>query len=111
MEVASETEEAVVVHAWVSREGRWVPHAWCEIGQFAVDLTRSSRAVPKADYYLLMGITPLRMRTYSRLEFFCLMAKHQHMGPFDSTFFFAPESKKDPIEVILDGGHPLPESE
>jgi hypothetical protein len=111
LEVASETEEAVVVHAWVFREKRWVPHAWCEVDGFAVDLTRNSRAVPKADYYLLMGITPHRTRTYSRLQFFCLMAEHQHLGPFDSTFFFAPELKKDPIEVILDGGHPLPENE
>jgi hypothetical protein len=110
LEVASETEDAVVVHAWVHREGRWVPHAWCEIDGFAVDLTRNSRAVPKADYYLLMSITPRRMRTYSRLQFFCLMADHQHLGPFDSTFFFAPESKKDPIEVILSGSHPSPEN-
>lgn len=110
LEVASETEDAVVVHAWVHREGRWVPHAWCEIDGFAVDLTRNSRAVPKADYYLLMSITPHRMRTYSRLQFFCLLAEHQHLGPFDRTFFFASESEKDPIEVILSGGHPSPEN-
>jgi hypothetical protein len=110
LEVASENEEAVVVHAWVFREGRWVVHAWCEIDGFAVDLTHSSRAIPKADYYLMMGITPHRTRSYSRLQFFCLMAEQQHLGPFDSVFFFAPESKKDPIEVILSGSHPSPEN-
>jgi len=99
------------VHAWVYREGRWVPHAWCEIDGLAVDLTRNNRAISKADYYPMMGITPHRTRTYSRLQFFCLMAEHKHLGPFDSFFFFAPESKKDPIDVILSGDHPSPKNE
>jgi len=111
LEVASETEDAVVVHAWIHREGRWVPHAWCEIDGLAVDLTRNNRAISKADYYLMMGITPHRTRTYSRLQFFCLMAEHKHLGPFDSFFFFAPEFKKDPIDVILSGDHPSPKNE
>jgi hypothetical protein len=101
LEVAGENEEAVAVHAWVYREGRWVPHAWCEIDGFAVDLTRSTQASAKADYYLRMGIMPLRCRTYTRLEFFEQMADQGHLGPFDQTFFFAPESDKDPVEELL----------
>ena len=101
LEVASENEEAVVVHAWVYRKGRWVPHAWCEMDGFAVDLTRSTRAVARAEYYLMMGIAPVRCRTYTRLEFFEQMADQGHMGPFDQTFFFAPESDKDPVEELL----------
>ncbi len=105
LEVASENEGAVVVHAWIFRDGRWVPHAFCEIDCFAVYLTRSTRAVSKANYYLMMGIVPTHCRTHTRIEFFKQMADQGHMGPFDKTFFFAAESDKDPIDELIETTH------
>lgn len=102
LEVASETESTVVVHGWLHAEGRWILHAWCEVGNDVIDLTESREPIPKADYHAVMGVTEERTRRYSRLEFFTLAAGSGGFGPFDEAFFAGKVVRRDPLlEGIL----------
>ncbi len=97
LEVASENENAVVVHGWLQTPDKWVLHAWCELEESVMDLTESREPLDKAAYYDVMGITPERTVRYSRLEFFTLSAESGGFGPFDLEFFDAPLAEEDPL--------------
>lgn len=100
LEVAAETENVSVVHAWLNHQDRWILHAWCEIGKDVIDLTESREPIDKRLYYDVMGITPERSIRYTRLEFFTLAAENGHFGPFDQAFFFGKNSVHDPLKKI-----------
>ncbi|HCG05697.1 MAG TPA: hypothetical protein DEV75_12720, partial [Desulfovibrio sp.] len=92
LEVASECEDCRVVHAWLHLHGKWVLHAWGETDEAVYDLTETRNPQPRADYYARNGVTEERLRRYGRVEFFTIMADTGSFGPFDTAFFFAPES-------------------
>lgn len=100
LEAASENTETEVVHGWIFRDGVWHTHAWCEFGDRVIDLTASSHSMPKFDFYIKNNVKPERLRRYSRLEFFQLVASEGHFGPFDKDFFFAETSEEDPLKVL-----------
>ncbi len=104
MEVASESDTAVVVHGWIPGEEGWIVHAWVEIdADTAVgvyDLTQSNEPFLKELYYKKIGATEERLKRYDRVEFFTLIAETGLFGPFDKKFFFATTSTKDPLELI-----------
>ena len=89
MEICSESEEAEVVHAWITGGPRYVVHAWAEVEDAVYDLTQSEGPMRKNEYYALMGVRPELTRRYGRVEYFTLMAETGSMGPFDTAFFFA----------------------
>lgn len=97
LEVASECEDCRVVHAWLHLHGKWVLHAWGETDEAVYDLTETRNPQPRADYYARNGVTEERLRRYGRVEFFTIMADTGSFGPFDTAFFFAPESDTDPL--------------
>ncbi len=97
LEVASENENAVVVHGWLRTPEGWVMHAWCELDGAVMDLTESREPLNKAEYYEVMGVTPERSVRYDRLEFFTLSAESGGFGPFDLEFFFATDTDEDPL--------------
>ncbi len=103
LEVAAETEAAVVVHAWIFAGERWILHAWCEIDGEVVDLTLGRSSIPRDAYYSAMGVAEARCVRYGRLEFFETMARHGHVGPFRRDFFFAETSDADPLSRIDPG--------
>ncbi len=102
LEVASETNDAVVVHGWLLNQEYWILHAWCEIDEWVIDLTETREPIDKSTYYRIMGVTPERSIRYDRQEFFALAAEHGHFGPFDKALFFAEKSSSDPIKKNLD---------
>jgi hypothetical protein len=97
LEVASETNDAVVIHGWLHNQGHWILHAWCEINEWVIDLTETRQPIDKSAYYRIMGATPERSIRYERQVFFALAAAHGHFGPFDKALFFAEQSSIDPI--------------
>ncbi len=76
---------------------KWVLHAWGETDEAVYDLTETRNPQPRADYYARNGVTEERLRRYGRVEFFTIMADTGSFGPFDTAFFFAPESDTDPL--------------
>ena len=104
MEVASESDEAVVVHGWIPGEEGWIVHAWVEIDADTevgvYDLTQSNEPFLKETYYQKIGATEERLKRYPRVAFFTLIAQTGRFGPFDKDFFFATNSNKDPLELI-----------
>ena len=100
LEVASENENVVIVHAWIYNGKNWILHAWCEINDDVIDLTETRSPILKSAYYEAMGVSQKRAIRYTRLEFFTLMAEHGHFGPFDKAFFFAESLSQDPLEKM-----------
>lgn len=83
---AKEAEEDwVLVHGmiWSDTAGKWIEHAWCERGDFVVDLALSvgRRIVAKEIYY--RSGKPVVRKTYSADEARDLSVKHRHNGPWD----------------------------
>jgi hypothetical protein len=103
LEVASETEEAFVIHGWLYNQEYWILHAWCEVDQWVIDLTETREPIDKSTYYRVMGVTPERSIRYNRQDFFALAATHGHFGPFDKALFFAVTSSEDPIKRNPEG--------
>lgn len=103
LEAASENEDVEVVNAWVLWDGEWVVHAWVEGQNFVLDFTVSRDRVMKEDYYKALSVSEDRLKRYSRVEFFTLMAENSHFGPYDKDFFFDHKSDGDPLEVIGKG--------
>ncbi|ABM29943.1 hypothetical protein [Nitratidesulfovibrio vulgaris] len=97
LEVASECEDAVVVHGWLHMQGRWVVHAWCEAGEAVYDLTESRAPQPRAGWYASHGVTEERLRRYGRVEFFTRVADTGEFGPYDRELFASLESDVDPL--------------
>jgi hypothetical protein len=97
LEVASENNDAVVIHGWLRHEENWILHAWCEIDERVIDLTETREPIDKSKYYQVMGVTPERSIRYEREEFFTLVAEHANFGPFDKTFFFSEKTTQDPL--------------
>jgi hypothetical protein len=94
LEVASETRDAVVIHGWLHNQERWILHAWCEVDEWVIDLTETRETINKATYYRIMGVTPERSIRYHRQDFFALVAKHRHFGPFRQGLFFRGEIRR-----------------
>ena len=104
MEVASESDQATVVHGWIPGEEGWIVHAWVEIDADTeigiYDLTQSNDPFLKETYYKKIGATEERLKRYDRVTFFTLIAETGVFGPFDKDFFFANTSKKDPLNLV-----------
>jgi hypothetical protein len=76
-----------VVHGTVLKEqgGRRIDHAWCEQGEWVVDLAlpAGARFVEREDYYRLL-LPEIRKR-YSSEDALALSIRHRHDGPWDDT--------------------------
>lgn len=86
LEVASECETAVVVHAWVPGGPGYVVHAWAEVDEAVYDLTESNHPFPKDAYYDRLGVREEYLVRYDRVTFFTLVAEHGDFGPFHPAF-------------------------
>lgn len=81
----AEEDDWMVIHGTVlsERVGKRIEHAWCERGEFVVDLAMpvGSRIVAKEVYY--RAVQPNVARTYSSDEANDLSVKDRHDGPWD----------------------------
>lgn len=80
-----EHRDWVVVHGTVLSEklGKRIEHAWCERGEFIVDLAMpvGARVVKREQYYRVLQ--PTLCRVYTSDEALRLSSKHKHDGPWD----------------------------
>lgn len=98
IEVLSEVESAEAVHAWLNNGSEWYIHAWAEAEGVVLDLTEARKPQNKDEYYQRRNVDERYCKRYTRLEFFTLMAENGGFGPYDTEFFFATTSEKDPLE-------------
>lgn len=98
IEVGSECEDCLIVHAWLYDGEKWILHAWGETDEAVYDLTESREPQNRDEYYKSHGVTEERLRRYSRVEFFTLLGDTKHFGPYDKKLFFAETSSTDPLE-------------
>ncbi|SKA74232.1 hypothetical protein SAMN02745704_00620 [Paucidesulfovibrio gracilis DSM 16080] len=98
LEVVSENETAEAVHGWLNNGDEWFVHGWAEAEGFVFDLTESRRPIERATYYEANQVSEDRVRRYSRVEFFTLMAERGDVGPFDKAFFYTTVTRTDPLE-------------
>jgi hypothetical protein len=82
-----ENEEWVLVHGTVlsERVGKRIEHAWCERGEFVVDLAMplGSRIIEREWYYRVMR--PEVSKRYSSDDALFLAIKNRHDGPWDES--------------------------
>jgi hypothetical protein len=89
LEWVRDGEEAdwVVVHGTVlsNNEKHRIEHAWCERGEFVVDLARpiGGRIISRDDYYRLAK--PEVCKIYSTEDALLLAAKNHHDGPWEES--------------------------
>ncbi len=83
----AEDRDWVVVHGSVLSEkvGKRIQHAWCERGDFVVDLAMpvGSRIVERETYY--RAVKPEVSKVYSRDDALFLSIKNRHDGPWDES--------------------------
>lgn len=81
----AEEQDWVVVHGSVLSElaGKRIDHAWCERGEFVVDLAMpiGSRIIERERYYRV--VNPEVGRVYSADEALLFAMKNRHDGPWD----------------------------
>jgi hypothetical protein len=80
-------EDWLVVHGtvWSDQAGKRIEHAWCERGNFVVDLAlpAGSRIVARETYY--RAAKPEVAKTYSHEDAVLLAIKNQHDGPWEES--------------------------
>lgn len=81
----AEEDDWVVVHGtvWSERLGKRIEHAWCERGDFVVDLAMpvGARITEKAIYY--RAVKPQVRKSFAADEAIILSVKNMHDGPWD----------------------------
>ncbi|HWB14128.1 MAG TPA: hypothetical protein VG826_33185 [Pirellulales bacterium] len=81
----ADDEGWMVVHGTVLSEkvGKRIEHAWCERGDWVVDLAMpvGARFVGREQYYRV--VKPENAKVYSAEEAVVLSLKHRHDGPWD----------------------------
>lgn len=83
----SEYRDWVVVHGtvWSERLGKRIEHAWCERGDFVVDMTMpvEARIIERERYYRVFK--PKAEKLYSSDDALILSIKNRHDGPWDES--------------------------
>ena len=82
-----ENEDWLLVHGTVlsERVGKRIEHAWCERGDFVVDLAMpvGARIIAKESYY--RAVQPMIAKVYSSDDALILSVKNRHDGPWDES--------------------------
>ena len=85
--IEAETRDWVVVHGsvWSEEVGRRIEHAWCERGEFVVDMTMpvEARIIQRETYYRV--VKPEIQKLYSSGDALILSIKNRHDGPWDES--------------------------
>lgn len=81
------TEDPIVVHGVIDKNGEYVVYAWCEIGDKVYDYTLSKNPIPHEEYYDQNGVVENGVRRYSIDDYKKLLLKISGFGPFDMQFF------------------------
>lgn len=93
----AEEEDWIIVHGTVlsERVGKRIEHAWCERGNFVVDLAMpvGARIIEKETYY--RAVKPEVSKVYAADEAFDLSVNNQHDGPWREDELLKQESILD----------------
>jgi len=81
------TENPLIVHGIIDKNGEYTIYAWCEISEKVYDYTQDCNPIPLETYYEQNGVAEVGVKRYSIEEYKKLLLKNSGFGPFDIQFF------------------------